>query len=74
MKLQENAKLRQRKERSKVMYVYRIIKEDFYTGERGKRTRKIFRREPLTVGGLYMQLGKGYPGAYRVLEEIERPE
>lgn len=53
------------------MYTYRIVKEDFYTGKRAKRTRTITRCRPLEIGGLYMKLGKGYPGAYRVLELIE---
>lgn len=53
------------------MFEYLVIKEDPYTGERGKRKRRIYRREPLKVGGLYMQLGHGFPGAYRVLEEIK---
>lgn len=52
------------------MYTYRIIKEDFYSGKRGKRTRTITRVRPLEIGGLYLHLGKGYPGAYRVLELI----
>ncbi len=52
------------------MYEYLVVKEDFYTGQQGKRKRKILRREPLEVGGLYMQLGHGFPGAYRVLKLI----
>lgn len=53
------------------MYVYRIIRENIVNGVRSKRTRTIDRYEPLKIGGLYMHLGKGYPGAYRVLELIE---
>lgn len=53
------------------MYEYIAVKEDFYTGQQGKRKRRIYRREPLEVGGLYMHLGYGFPGAYRVLEEIK---
>lgn len=53
------------------MYVYRIIRENVVNGQRAKRTRTIDRYEPLKIGGLYMHLGKGYPGAYRVLELIE---
>ena len=53
------------------MYTYRIIKEDPHTGKRGKRIRKYYCYEPLDVGGLYLHLGCGYPGAYRVLELLE---
>ena len=53
------------------MYTYKIIKEDFHTGVRGKRTRTITKNRPLEVGGLYAQLGNGYPGCYRILELIE---
>lgn len=53
------------------MYTYRIVKEDYATGERSKRTRIIDRYKPLEVGGLYMHLGKGYPGAYRVLKLVK---
>ncbi len=51
-------------------YTYRVVKEDVVTGERGKRVRKITKRNPLDVGGLYMHLGKGFKGAYRVLEFV----
>ena len=53
------------------MYTYRIIKEDPNAGKRGKRSRKYYCYEPLKVGSLYMHLGHGYPGAYRILELIE---
>lgn len=53
------------------MYTYRVVKEDFHSGERSKRTRTITRNRPLRVGGLYMHLGKGFSGAYRVLELLE---
>ena len=56
------------------MYTYRIIKEDPHTGKRGKRIRKYYCYEPLDVGGLYLHLGYGYPGAYRVLELLEYEE
>lgn len=53
-------------------YVYTLIKEDFYTGEQAKRTRKYYSFKPkLEVGGLYIHLGKGYPGCYRVLSMKE---
>lgn len=54
-------------------YVYTIVKEDFRTGERAKRTKKYYSFTPkLTVGGLYVQLGKGFPGCYRVLSVDEQ--
>lgn len=53
------------------MYTYRIVKENVVNGSRAKRTRTITRYKPLKIGGLYLQLGTGYPGAYRVLELIE---
>lgn len=52
------------------MYTYRIVKENLVNGVRSARTRTIERNRPLEVGGLYLHLGKGYPGAYRVLELI----
>lgn len=55
-------------------YTYRVIRENVVTGERAKRSRTIARYKPLTVGGLYMHLGSGYPGAQRVLELIKEEE
>ena len=55
-------------------YIYRVARENVVTGERAKRSRTIERYEPLTVGGLYMHLGSGYPGAQRVLELIGEEE
>lgn len=52
------------------MHTYRIVKENLVNGVRSARTRTIDRNKPLEVGGLYLHLGKGYPGAYRVLELI----
>ena len=55
-------------------YIYTVVREDFKTGERAKRTRKYYSFTPkLKVGGLYMHLGKGYPGCQRVLDVEERP-
>lgn len=49
-------------------YVYTVIREDFVTGERGKRAKKYYAFEPkLKVGGLYAQLGVGFSGCQRVL-------
>lgn len=57
-----------------IEYVYTIVKEDFYIGEQAKRRRKYYSFTPrLKVGGLYAQLGKGYPGCYRVLDMKEEP-
>lgn len=53
------------------MYRCKVIKEDFHTGERGRRCRIIYRYSPLEVGGLYTHLGKGFKGCYRVLECVE---
>ena len=53
-----------------MLYTYKIIKEDPVNGERAKRCRKISRYEPLNIGGLYVHLGDGYPGFYRILELI----
>lgn len=55
-------------------YIYRVAREDLTTGERAKRSRMIERYKPLTVGGLYMHLGSGYPGAQRVLELVRVEE
>lgn len=55
------------------MYTYKIVREDFHTGQCSQRIRRITRNHPLKIGGLYSQLGKGYPGTYRVLEEIYDP-
>lgn len=56
------------------MYIYKIIKEDFHTGQRGKRKKTIFRNDPLKVGGLYTHLGNGLKGCYRILEEQKEPQ
>lgn len=51
------------------LYVYRVIREDLTTGQRGKRAKRYSSPTPnLVVGGLYMHLGVGYPGAQRVLD------
>lgn len=55
------------------MYEYKVIKEDFYTGQRDKRSRTIIRNRPLKVGGLYIQL-LGLKGYWRVLELVEGSE
>lgn len=54
-------------------YIYRVARENLATCER-KRSRTIERYDPLKVGGLYMHLGSGYPGAQRVLELIGEEE
>lgn len=55
-------------------YICTVVREDFRTGGRAKRTRKYYSSTPLTVGGLYTHLGKGYPGCQRVLDVEERPD
>lgn len=53
-------------------YIYTVVKEDFRTGERAKRTRKYHSYKPcLDVGGLYVHLGKGFPGCQRVISVKE---
>lgn len=52
-------------------YTYWVVKEDCLTGQRAKRKRRIVRDRPLEIGGLYMHLGTGFAGSYRVLELIE---
>lgn len=54
-------------------YIYTVVREDFRTGERAKRTRRYCSFTPsLEIGGLYVHLGKGYPGYQRVLGVEER--
>ena len=65
-----------------MIYSYRVVKENYATGERGKRTRTITRYTPLKINGLYCHLGNEFKGFWRVLElitteqdqEIERGE
>lgn len=52
-------------------YICTVIREDFRTGKRAKRARKYYSSKPLTEGGLYVHLGKGYPGCQRVLDVKE---
>lgn len=55
-----------------MIYVYRVIREDLITGQRGKRAKRYSSYSPdLTVGGLYLHLGSGFPGAQRVLDMQE---
>ncbi len=56
------------------MYIYKVVKENYVTGERSKRTRVIGKRSKLKVGGLYTHLGRGFLGAYRVLELLRVEE
>lgn len=56
------------------MYTYKVVKEDFYTGKRSKRTRTITKYHPLEVGALYCHLGKGFKGSYRILKLLEVEE
>lgn len=49
------------------LYKYKVIREHM-DGSRGKRTKTYFSFENnLTVGGLYVHLGPGFPGLQRVL-------
>lgn len=42
-------------------YIYTVVRE-YPDGSRGKRGKKYYTYKPLKVGGLYVQLGNGYPG------------
>ena len=55
------------------LYTYKVVKEDFHTGKRGKRKKSCQRPYPLKVGGLYAHLGVGFPGFWRVLK-LEKEE
>lgn len=60
-------------ERSEKYYEYTLIKEDLVTGQRGKRRKRyISFTDKLEVGGLYLHLGIGFPGAQRVLSVEEK--
>lgn len=51
-----------------MLYVYRVVREDLTTGKRGARSKRYWSYTPnLTIGGLYLHLGPGYPGLQRVL-------
>jgi len=48
---------------------YKVVRE-YIDGKRGKRNKTLYRwddDEQLTIDGLYMHLGPGYPGMQRVL-------
>lgn len=53
------------------VYTYRVVRE-YPNGSMGKRGKTITRFVPLKVGGLYVHLGKGFPGMQRVLSELSR--
>lgn len=49
------------------LYIYRVIRE-YPDGSQGKRTKERCCYKPdLQIGGLYVHLGRGFPGMYRVL-------
>lgn len=53
-------------------YIYTVVKEDWNTGKRSNRTRKYYtHKSDLTIGGLYLHLGRGFRGCYRVLSVEE---
>ena len=55
-------------------YIYKLIRED-WNQPPGKRPRTIIRdKTDLRVGGLYVHLGKGYPGCQRVVSMEIREE
>lgn len=48
-------------------YIYTVVRE-YPDGSRAKRKNKVCRFRPeLTVGGLYVHLGTGFPGMQRIL-------
>ena len=56
------------------MYTYKVIRENAVNGQQGKRAKLYYGYEPLTVGGLYVHLGAGFPGFQRVLELVSKEE
>lgn len=49
------------------LYKYKIIRE-YADGSRAKRANSVYRYKPdLEIGCLYTRLGRGFPGAQRVL-------
>lgn len=68
--------MKQIMEQKIMIYVFKVIREELITGQCGKRAKRYSSyAQGLTVGGLYIHLGSGFPGAQRVLdmqtEEIE---
>lgn len=53
---------------SVTVYTYKVLRE-YPDGTKAKRANTITSYKPLKVGGLYVRLGKGYPGMQRVLSE-----
>lgn len=56
------------------MYTYKVVRENAVNGQQGKRAKLYSGYEPLTVGGLYVHLGGGFPGFQRVLELVSKEE
>lgn len=52
-------------------YTYKVVRE-YQDGSRGKRVKTLTLFKPLNAGGLYVHLGKGFPGMQRVLSEEVR--
>lgn len=50
-------------------YTYKVLRE-YPDGSRAKSARTVTRFQPLRVGGLYVHLGKGFPGMQRVIAEV----
>lgn len=49
------------------LYIYKVVRE-YADGTQGKRAKTLCRYEPdLEIGGMYANLGAGYPGQQRVL-------
>lgn len=55
-------------------YIYKVVRED-WNRPPGRRARTIIRDKPdLAVGGLYVHLGRGYPGCQRVVSMTAKEE
>lgn len=53
------------------VYKYKVVRE-YMGGKQAKRAKIFTTCDSLTVGGLYVRLGKGYPGMQRVISEEAR--
>lgn len=56
------------------VYTYKIIKENYHTGERAKRSTTYYSNDPLSIGGLYFHLPGTKNGCYRVVELLKVEE
>lgn len=53
-------------------YTYKVVRE-YPDGSRARKVSKLTLYKPtLVVGGLYVHLGKGYPGMQRIISIEEK--